>query len=132
MATPTDNKLSIDKLYDHLSNWVLNYGPKLVVGIIVLFIGLWIINRLLKWSHSGMHKKDVDPSLKPFLLSLLGVALRILLVLGVMQIIGIQMTLFATLVGALGVAAGLALSGTLQNFASGILILLLKTLYSRR
>jgi small conductance mechanosensitive channel len=59
-------------------------------------------------------------------MSLLGVALRILLVLGVMQIIGIQMTLFTALVGAFGVAVGLALSGTLQNFASGILIMLLK------
>jgi small conductance mechanosensitive channel len=73
-----------------------------------------------------MHRKNVDPSVKPFLLSLIAVALRILLVLGVMQIIGIQMTLFAALIGAFGVAAGLALSGTLQNFASGVLILLLK------
>jgi small conductance mechanosensitive channel len=73
-----------------------------------------------------MHKKGVDPTVKPFLASLIGVALRILLVIGVMQIIGIELTLFTAIVGAFGVAAGLALSGTLQNFASGILILLLK------
>jgi small conductance mechanosensitive channel len=54
------------------------------------------------------------------------VALRILLIIGVMQIMGIELTLFTAIVGAFGVAAGLALSGTLQNFASGILILLLK------
>jgi len=73
-----------------------------------------------------MHRKEMDPTLKPFLVSIIGVALRVLLVLAVMQIMGIQMTLFTALVGAFGVAAGLALSGTLQNFASGILIMLLK------
>src|ERR1700761_9600206 len=73
-----------------------------------------------------MNRKNVDPTLKSFLASLLGVVLRVLLGLGVMQIMGIQMTLFTALVGAFGVAVGLALSGTLQNFASGILIMLLK------
>ncbi|PJJ79541.1 mechanosensitive ion channel family protein [Mucilaginibacter auburnensis] len=117
---------TLDKLYDHAYDWVLNYGPRLLIGLVVLFIGLrviaWIVNR----SQQRMHQRDVDPSVKPFLLSLLGVALRILLVIGVMQIMGIQLTLFTAIVGAFGVAAGLALSGTLQNFASGILILLLK------
>ncbi len=73
-----------------------------------------------------MQQKAIDNTAKPFLLSLAGVALRVLLILGVMQVVGIEMTLFATLVGAFGVAAGLALSGTLQNFASGIIILLVK------
>ena len=73
-----------------------------------------------------MHRREVDATAKPFLLSLIGVVLRVLLILAVMQIIGIEMTLFTALVGAFGVAAGLALSGTLQNFASGIIILLVK------
>lgn len=118
--------MNVEKAYNQAFNWLLTYGPRIVIGIIVLMIGLWIIKLLVKWAHSGMHKKDVDPSVKPFLLSLLAVALRILLILGVMQIIGLEITLFATIIGAFGVAAGLALSGTLQNFASGILILLLK------
>jgi len=118
--------MKIEKLYDHVYDWIIKYGPGFIVGLLVLLVGLWLINLFVKWSHSGMHRKNVDPSVKPFLLSLIAVALRILLVLGVMQIIGIQMTLFAALIGAFGVAAGLALSGTLQNFASGVLILLLK------
>jgi small conductance mechanosensitive channel len=73
-----------------------------------------------------MHAKEVDPTIKPFLSSLIGVVLRVFLVLSVMQIMGIKMTLFATLIGGLSVAAGLALAGNLQNFASGIVILLLK------
>lgn len=118
--------MNIEKFYNAAYAWLINYGPRFVLGMAVLFIGLWLIKVVLNRSHQGMHRKDVDPTLKPFLLSLIGVALRILLVLGVMQIIGIQMTLFAALVGAFGVAVGLALSGTLQNFASGILIMLLK------
>jgi small conductance mechanosensitive channel len=118
--------MNVDKLYNKAYDWILNNGPGLIAGVVVLFVGLWLINLFVKWSHSGMHKKNVDPSLKPFLLSLIAVALRILLVLGVMQIVGIQMTLFAAIIGAFGVAAGLALSGTLQNFASGVLILLLR------
>jgi small conductance mechanosensitive channel len=118
--------MKLDKFYDHVYDWIILYGPRLIIGILVLFIGLWVIRLMVNWSHNGMHKKQVDPTVKPFLLSLITVALRILLILGVMQIIGIQMTLFTAVVGAFGVAAGLALSGTLQNFASGILILLLK------
>lgn len=117
---------TLDKLYDHAYEWVLTYGPRLLIGLLVLFIGLRIITWIVNRSQQRMHQRDVDPSVKPFLLSLLGVALRILLVIGVMQIMGIQLTLFTAIVGAFGVAAGLALSGTLQNFASGILILLLK------
>jgi small conductance mechanosensitive channel len=116
----------VDKLYDKLYDWVLQYGPGLLTAIVVLFAGLWVIRVFVRWMERRMTKREVNPSIRPFLVSMLGVALRILLFLGVMQIIGIKMTLFAALVGAFGVAAGLALSGTLQNFASGVLILLLK------
>jgi small conductance mechanosensitive channel len=118
--------MKIDQFYHDAYDWVIHNGPRFLIGLLVLFIGLRLIKLILNWSHKGMHRKELDPSLKPFLLSLIGVALRILLILGVMQIMGIQMTLFAALIGAFGVAVGLALSGTLQNFASGILIMLLK------
>jgi small conductance mechanosensitive channel len=118
--------MKLDKFYEHVYSWVLQYGPGFIIGILVLIVGLWLIKLFVNWSHLRMHQKNVDPSVKPFLMSLFAVALRALLILGVMQIIGIKMTLFAALVGAFGVAAGLALSGTLQNFASGVLILLLK------
>src|ERR1700760_1151527 len=118
--------MNLTKFYDKAYDWVIRFGPRFVIGLLVLFVGLWLIKLVLNRSHRGMHRKDVDPTLKSFLVSLLGVVLRVLLVLGVMQIMGIQMTLFTALVGAFGVAVGLALSGTLQNFASGILILLLK------
>jgi small conductance mechanosensitive channel len=118
--------MRIEKLYDRAYDWLITFGPRFLIGILVLIAGLWLIRVFARWSQGRMHKKDVNPTVKPFLLSLIKVVLRILLILGVMQIMGIQLTLFAALVGAFGVAAGLALSGTLQNFASGVLILLLK------
>ena len=121
-----EDPFTLNKLYTHVYDWALKYGPGLLIGIVVLLIGLRLIRWIVSRSQQRMHEKAVDDSVKPFLLSLIGVALRILLIIGVMQIIGIQLTLFTAIVGAFGVAAGLALSGTLQNFASGILILLLK------
>lgn len=118
--------MKAEKLYDKTYDWILHYGPGLITGLIVLIGGLWLIKLFVKWTQSRMNQKAVNPSLQPFLISMLGMTLRVLLILAVMQIIGIRMTLFAALVGAFGVAAGLALSGTLQNFASGVLILLLK------
>jgi len=119
-------KNKTEQFYDKAYDWIIRSGPSFILGIVVLFVGLWLIRLFVRWSQTRLQKKKVNPSIHPFLMSLLAVALRIMLVLGVMQIMGIQMTLFAALIGAFGVAAGLALSGTLQNFASGILILLLK------
>jgi small conductance mechanosensitive channel len=118
--------IKAEKFYDKAFDWVLNHGPSFIMGVVVLIIGLWLIRLFVKWTQGRMHKKEVNPSVRPFLMSLMGAALRVLLILAVMDIIGVKMTLFAALVGAFGVAAGLALSGTLQNFASGVLILLLK------
>ncbi|GAA4096370.1 mechanosensitive ion channel family protein [Mucilaginibacter panaciglaebae] len=119
-------QLKLDKLYSKAYDFLLLYGPRFLIGMIVLFVGFWLIKTMLNWSQRKMHHKQVDPTIKPFLISLIGVALRIMLILSVMQIIGIQMTLFNVLIGGLSVAAGLALAGNLQNFASGIVILLLK------
>lgn len=118
--------MDLEKFYNRIYQWMITVGPRLIMGIIILLAGLWLIKLLIKWMQGRMQKRKVDITVKPFLVSLTGVALRILLILAVMQVIGIEMTLFATLVGAFGVAAGLALSGTLQNFASGIIILLVK------
>ena len=118
--------MDIDKIYGKVENWILTQGPSILFGIFVLVAGMWLIRIFSKWMNSGMHEKDVNPSLRPFLTSLVVIALRVLLLIAVLQIVGIGITVFAALVGALGVAAGLALSGTLQNFASGVIILFLK------
>jgi len=118
--------LDPQEFYEHIYSWLISYVPRFLIGILILLGGLWLIKILLNQLLLKLHAKEVDPTLKPFLMSMIGIALRISLVVGVMEIMGFQTTLFATLLGTFGVAVGLALSGTLQNFASGILILLLK------
>ncbi|MEQ7801847.1 mechanosensitive ion channel family protein [Pedobacter sp. ASV1-7] len=115
-----------EHFYDKFYDWLLLKGPMILLGIAVLLVGLWLIRLFSRWMQNRMMRKKINSSLKPFFLSVTVVVLRILLVFLVMQIMGIQLTIFAALVGAVGVAAGLALSGTMQNFASGVLILLLK------
>lgn len=116
----------MEKIYDKVYSWILTVGPRLVIAIIVVIVGMWLIRILKRWMNNHMIARDFDPSLRPFLSNLAIVALQVLLILAFMQIMGLQLTIFTAVIGAFGVAAGLALSGTLQNFTSGILILLLK------
>ncbi len=119
----------MDKLegyWDKISDVVLLYGGRVVLAIVVLIVGLWIINRLVKVITKRMEKRDVDPSLRPFLRSIINALLKIMLIISVMGMIGIQMTSFIAVLGAAGLAIGLALQGSLANFAGGVLILLLK------
>jgi small conductance mechanosensitive channel len=118
--------MNYERFLDKAYGWIITKGPSILVAVIVLLVGLWLISLLSKLISKSMQKRSVNPSLKPFLLSLVVTALRVFLILAVMQIAGIQMTIFAAVIAAMGVAAGLALSGTLQNFASGVLILFLK------
>ncbi len=119
-------KWNWDTFYDKAYSWIISFGPRILIGLIILFIGLWLIrlfNRILKRS---MARHNFNPSLRYFLQNLIALTLQVLLVLMVMQVAGIQLTFFAAIVAGFSVAAGLALSGTLQNFVSGILILVLK------
>lgn len=118
--------MKLTKLYDKAYDWLLDIGPKIVIGLIILFIGIWLIKMLRTRLRAQMLKKKVHSSLQPFFLSLTITSLYALLLIVVMNIIGLELTVFTTIIGAFGVAAGLALSGTLQNFAGGVLILLLK------
>lgn len=118
--------MEIEKLYARFVEWMVHQAPRVLMGILLLIFGMWLIRQLTRWIKRKVDRKNWDPTLEVFLSNLIVLALRILLVLLVIQVMGLQMTLFAALVGAFGVAAGLALSGTLQNFASGVLILMLK------
>lgn len=109
-----------------LNDIVFQYVPKLVVAGIVLFVGWKLINLLNKMMKRTYERHKVDPSLQAFLHSLIDIILKVLLVLTAMGIMGIQMTSFIAILGAAGVAIGMGLQGTLQNFAGGVIILLLR------
>ncbi len=108
------------------SDLILEFGPKLVGAIIVWIIGGIVIKALLKSFESLLNKRDVDTSLKPFLKGIVGALLKAMLVISVLGMLGIQMTSFVAILGAAGLAIGLALSGTLQNFAGGVMLLIFK------
>lgn len=112
--------------YAKAYEWILTNGPKVLLALALFIIGQWVIKLCRRWLSGSLSKRRIDPSLRSFFHGLLITAMQVILVLTVMQILGIQMTIFAAAIASLGVAAGLALSGTLQNFTSGILILILK------
>lgn len=114
------------RFYDKSFDWVLSAGPKIVAAILVLVFGLWLIRILRTRLTKSMNRRQVHSTLRPFFESLIFTALYVVLFFFILQILGIRLTVFAAVIAAFGAAAGLALSGTLQNFASGILILLLK------
>lgn len=118
--------MELEKFYDKAFDWILRNGPGIILAIIILLIGLWLIKLVKRGITRSMDRRKFDPSLQPFIQSLIIISLQIMLMLIVMQTLGIQLTILTTVIGALSVAAGLALSGTLQNFASGVLILVLK------
>lgn len=119
-------KLPLDKALEKLIDGSIDLVAKLVVAAIVFYIGKFIINRIYKSIRMIMLRKQVDRSLSTFILSVLKVTLLFILIIIVISILGIQTSSFIALFASAGVAIGMALSGTLQNFAGGVLILLLK------
>lgn len=104
----------------------MQYGLRVLLAIVVLLIGLRIVKVISRGAGRAMEKRNVDASLRPFLTSLIDVVLKVVLVISVISMIGVETTSFIAVLGAAGLAVGLALSGTLQNFAGGVLILILK------
>lgn len=107
-------------------NLAIDYGMRIIIGIIVLVIGFRIIKWISNLINRKMEKKELDHSLQSFLKSLISITLKILLIISILSMIGIEMTSFIAILGAAGLAVGLALSGTLQNFAGGVLILVIR------
>ncbi len=117
---------NLPKYTDMAVDLITVYGLRMLTAIVVLVIGLWIIRAVVRGLGRRMEKSNTDASLSKFLLSLVGVMLKIMLVISVASMIGIEMTSFIAILGAAGLAVGLALQGSLANFAGGVLVLLFK------
>ncbi len=102
------------------------YGPKLLGAILIYLIGSWIISKIMGALRKVMRKSNYDESLQRFLLNLLSWALKVVLVLVVISQLGVDVTTFAAVIAAAGLAVGLALQGSLSNFAGGVLIMIFK------
>ena len=109
-----------------LTELTVSFVPKLLVAILVLWLGLKLANMLRKMIVKALDRRGAEGSLKTFLGSLVNLLLKAMVILMAMDIIGIKATSFIALLGAMGLAIGMALQGTLQNFAGGVIILLMK------
>lgn len=113
-----------------LLNWgwekVLEYAPDVLLAIVTLIVGRIVIGYLIRLVKKVMVKRDVDESLRGFLTGILKFMLWIMLIISVVSTLGVQTTSFVAVLGAAGLAIGLALQGSLANFAGGVLILLFK------
>lgn len=119
------NPIIIDAL-SSLIELTLRFVPKLIGAILILWIGFKLIRVLKRSITKLLEKRGAESSLKGFLTSLVDVLMKVMLVIMAMDVIGIKATSFIAIIGAAGLAVGMALQGTLQNFASGVIILLLK------
>lgn len=126
ISEPAVQKLDLENLYTIASNWLLLNGPRILLAIIVLLVGRWIIQVFKKWLTNILFRRNIHGSIKPFIESLITVSIQALLLVVIMQILGVRLTIFAAAIASFGVTLGVALSGTLQNFACGLLILFLK------
>jgi small conductance mechanosensitive channel len=104
----------------------LTYAPKLALALLTLIIGLWIISLVIKVVKLSMEKSKVDTTLIPFICSLISWIFKLLLFISVASMVGIATTSFIAVLGAAGLAIGLALQGSLSNFAGGVLIMIFK------
>lgn len=102
------------------------YAPKVLIAGLVAFVGWKVAGLLSRWFHRLLASKAVDPSLRPFLGSLLDAAVKVALAITVISYLGIPTASFVAVIGAAGLAVGLALSGTLQNFAGGVVLLVIR------
>lgn len=109
-----------------LTAMAIPYGIKLVTALVTLVVGLMIANMLVSLTKKLLIKSAVDPSLVSFLGSMVSMLLKVMVYITALGMLGVEMTSFIAILGAAGLAVGLALSGTLQNFAGGVMILFFK------
>jgi len=126
MSTADNSVTQLEALSMKAYELGLEYAPKLALAILTLIIGLWIISGIRKLLQASMKKSKVDPTLVPFLTSLASWVLKVLLFISVASMIGIATTSFIAVLGAAGLAIGLALQGSLANFAGGVLVMIFK------
>jgi len=118
--------MNTENILNQLTEIALNYGPKLIGAIVFWVIGGWIVKLLIKAFSKILDKSKTDESLQPFLKGIVSGLLKVMLVIAALSMMGIEMTSFIAILGAAGLAVGMALSGTLQNFAGGVMLLIFK------
>ena len=112
--------------FTKLADLLLVWAPKVLLAIVILVVGVIVINSFSRFLKRFMRSRNVDPTLVPFLTGLIRNLLKVMLIISVVDIVGVKTTSFVAVLGAAGLAIGLALQGSLGNFAGGVLIMILK------
>ncbi|MDR2936744.1 MAG: mechanosensitive ion channel [Rikenellaceae bacterium] len=120
------SNMSVQELIEAIAHSTINILLKIILALAVFYAGRWVIRRIRRWISRIMERREVDLSLRTFLLSLTHISLMVILIYMIVGILGINTTSFVALFASAGLAIGMALSGTLQNFAGGIMVLLQK------
>lgn len=129
MEQMPDLPIPIDQIDQYTQTAIelgIAYAPKFALALLTLFVGLWIVNRITAGLGKALEKGGIEATLQKFLANLTNVGLKALLLISVAAMIGIETTSFIAVLGAAGLAIGLALQGSLGNFAGGVLILIFR------
>lgn len=116
----------MEEMIQKLLTKAVEFAPTLLMAIVTLIVGLWMANKLSRMLTIILKRRQIDETVIPFLASIINVIIKILVFISVAGMFGIQTTSFVAMLGAAGLAVGLALQGSLAHFASGVLILLFK------
>ncbi|MFT6068107.1 MAG: small conductance mechanosensitive channel [Bacteriovoracaceae bacterium] len=109
-----------------ITELAIAYGMKALIAIVVFVVGLFVIKMITNMLGKALKARDIDPTLTPFLKSLVSMGLKAALIISILGMVGIKTTSFVAILGAAGLAVGMALQGSLGNFAGGVLILIFK------
>ena len=118
--------MNIEEITQQITDMVINYAPKFALAIITLIIGMWVIKRLMNWVEPTINKSTKDETLSQFLASILCALLKVMLLLSVASMFGIDATSFIAVFGALMVGIGMALNGSIGHVASGVMLMIFK------
>lgn len=115
-----------DQVYALLIGYATTYGLKLLGAAVILLVGFWLTNRVTQVADTAFGRKDFDTTIRVYLSRILSVAFKVFVVITAAGVLGVETTSFVAVLGAAGLAVGLALQGSLANFAGGVLILVLR------
>lgn len=126
-------QISDSDAYREAQDWVekglefiVEYGPKVIGAVLIYLIGSWVVGRIVRALKRVMNRLNYEESLQRFLMNLISWGLRVILVIVVVSALGVDVTMFAAIFAAAGLAVGLALQGSLSNFAGGVLVMIFK------
>ncbi len=116
----------LEQYWDSAQDLMIQFGGKFVLAIVLLIVGFWIINRFTSFLSKIMKKREMDESLRPFLTRLMNITLKVMVLIPIIGILGVATSSFLAILGSAGLAIGLALQGSLSNFAGGVILLTVK------